>query len=689
MKLYLSLKKNKNWAVLLVISVFVFLFYRFFLSTHLFVAHDWPLLFMDSRNFSPFWAISWDYMGAGGVGGPAFKTLWIDLYANFVYAVSNTINLPWWLSQRIFWILPFISISLFSSYKFSGLFIKNQLFRVLSIVIFSFNTYILMILGGGQFGVAFAYGLSPLVLFFLFRLFKETNINNLILSSFFTGLIIALDPRISILVFGVAAFWYLFAVSDFTFRKIKYIILILLIAGLLNSYWIFPILVAFLNNSLSQSVSSYFSLEGVNFLSFAALENSISLLHPNWPENIFGKVYFFRPEFLILPILAFSALFKPKKEILFFASLALIGIFLAKGTNDPFGQIYSLLYQYIPGFSIFRDSTKFYLLIALSFSVLIPYSIGNIAELVKSKIPASPAGRKNQKSKIQSKYQIFNFSYVFLIFTILYLIFLLRPAWSGELTGVFKPKKIPEEYVRLNTNLYYSSQSSDSKFSRSLWVPRRQKYGYFDPSIPAADSEVLFKGRDISRVTEEELHSLSIRYIIVPSDPDVEIFLKDRKYDNNLREKTIKSVEKLPGLDGGFDSRQIKVYQTYSQSERFWNPQSPDLERAFLIFWSFVNPSEYSVRVESAEKGDLVVFSEGFDRNWVAKGSDFEIKSTEFENRLNSFILSKDGSYSFKVFYQPQRWVNIGLIISILTLSGLIIWKIMIYFRNDRSTGKN
>ena len=35
--------------------------------------------------------------------------------------------------------------------------------------------------------------------------------------------------------------------------------------------------------------------------------HALSLLHPNWPENLFGKVYFLQPEFLILPILAFSA----------------------------------------------------------------------------------------------------------------------------------------------------------------------------------------------------------------------------------------------------------------------------------------------------------------------------------------------------------------------------------------------
>ncbi len=54
--------------------------------------------------------------------------------------------------------------------------------------------------------------------------------------------------------------------------------------------------------------SNVTSVAAVQFFSFAKLDNAIALLHPNWPENIFGKVSFFRSEFLLLPIIAFSPL---------------------------------------------------------------------------------------------------------------------------------------------------------------------------------------------------------------------------------------------------------------------------------------------------------------------------------------------------------------------------------------------
>ena len=71
-----------------------------------------------------------------------------------------------------------------------------------------------------------------------------------------------------------------------------------------------------------------------------------------------------------------------KKQIRFFLILSLLGVFLAKGSNEPFGQIYIWLFEHIPGFVMFRDPTKWYMLIAVSYSVLIPYSIYKIVNII-------------------------------------------------------------------------------------------------------------------------------------------------------------------------------------------------------------------------------------------------------------------------------------------------------------------
>ncbi len=631
------------------ILLFIVIFCLPFFSKTVFVAHDWPLLFRESRNYFPFWSLAWDYMGNGGIGGSALKTMWIDLYANFVYFISNTLNIPWWLSQRIFWILPFISLSLFSSYKFSKLFIKDELFRGISSLIFTFNTYILLIVGGGQFGIAFAYALAPLVLLGLFNLFEKTNYKNLTISCLVSGLIIALDPRVALLTFLIAFLYFLFFIKKFNLRKICFIFINLLIAGILNSYWIFPAFMSFVTSSNSSFVNSYSSVAGVKFLSFATLENTISFLHPNWPENIFGKIYFQDPIFLLFPVFAFGALiFKVKREILFLVTVGLIGIFLGKGASDPFGNIYLFLFENLPGFSLFRDSTKFYLLIAISFSVLIPYFLNSVSE-------------KFEK-----------FRYIFALLFVIFLLLTLKPFWSGELSGIFKPKEIPKEYIFLNQEIKNAKDIEENNFSRILWIPKRQKYGYFDPLVPSIDSEVLFKGKDIEKITEKELVNYSVGLIIVPTDPDGEIFLKDRKYSETERRKIINKVEKIDFLQRTSIDEGIKTYLTYSSPYLFTTPELLDnLERSLFISWEFKNPTLYELKLEDAKKGDLIVFSQGYDSGWVARGEGFEVKSEAYEKNLNSFRMPRDGSYSLEVYYKPQDYVNTALVISLLTLVSL------------------
>jgi hypothetical protein len=161
------------------------------------------------------------------------------------------------------------------------------------------------------------------------------------------------------------------------------------LTALLHSFWILPALLIH-QNAFTQLGGVTPTIDSVTYFSFAKFENAISLLHPNWPENIFGKTYFMKPEFLILPLLAFMSIFFVKKEkqnklILYFILLGIFGAFLAKGSQDPFGNIYLWMFQHLPGFFLFRDSTKWYTLVAISYAILIPFSIRSVYKFLKNK----------------------------------------------------------------------------------------------------------------------------------------------------------------------------------------------------------------------------------------------------------------------------------------------------------------
>jgi hypothetical protein len=422
-----SLLKN-NRIGSLTIWIIILVIYKSWLLPGTLSSGDWPYLSLeDIQNFS--WI-------------PESRFLWLAPYYQWTAKFGvQVLGMSWELTERIFWFIPFLGISIYSSYYLTRSWI--------GVLIYVTNSYILMVVGGGQLGVAMAYALAPLVLAKFIQLLKKAkstphNTNHpLLITSFIFALQMMFDPRIALITLFAVIIYGLFRwhTSKLSIRHIAhYTLHITLIALLLNLYWLLPMLQG--KGVTLDSLGSAFNTPGiVKFLSFAFFENTISLLHPNWPLNEFGKVKFQQPEFLILPIFAFASLLfikipklqitNYKLQVLYFSILALVGSFLAKGANDPFGGIYLWLAEYIPGFIMYRDPTKWYLLIAISYSVLIPYTLKHLRLLIKSKLSArgGPA----------FGWQITNYQLLITLFFVLLWTFTIREAILGKLTGTFQP----------------------------------------------------------------------------------------------------------------------------------------------------------------------------------------------------------------------------------------------------------
>ena len=587
----------------------------------------WPENVKDFASFPS----AWDSSLNTGLGQSQLSSLWITSYFNFTTFFSK-LGLNWSLIQIIFWVLPALFLSFFSSFLLFKFLFKDNRYSILSGIIYSLNTYFLMILTGGQLGVSLSYSLVPLIILSFIKLLRNPSVRNLIFTGLFLSLQILFDPRIVYVTLVVVLLYFIFNLPELKSLKNKIFLLTpFTIAVLLNSFWILPLV-------LTKSAvlpTGFDSASGFKFFSFADFSHSLSLLHPNWPENIFGKIYFLDPKFLVLPILAFSSLlFKKNRNVVFFSSVALLGIFLAKGANPPFEQVNQFLFGHFPGMSMFRDPTKWYILIALGYSILIPYSLKEISKYFK----LAP------------------------ILFILYFLFLIAPIFAQ-----IKVHQVSQDYIQLKNFL-----NNQSSFSRTLWIPKWQRFGYFSNSHPAIGREELLKGsskKQISQLNENLLKNLSIRYIIVPYDSQSEIFLKDRKYDPKQYRDTVQKLRKIKWLKEiqGFDK--LNVFEFSDSRDHFWS-FSKDLK----INYALVSTTEYKVQVRNAKKGDLLVFSEGFDRNWIAENSKLKVQSLKFDNILNSFNLPENGDYEFKVHYVPQEYVEAGLWLSSITLLSLVAY---------------
>ena len=436
--------------------------------------------------------------------------------------------------------------------------------------------------------MALAYGLSPLVLLQFTKTidpqldhiesikYQASSIKRAIQNGLFFTLLVAFDLRLAYLVMIAVVIYVGYTIFDKGLKNnsvvyhlssiINQLAIPLLTATFVHMFWILPMVTT--GGGLSSVGEQFVNPGMLKFLSFADFSHAMSLLHPNWPENLFGKVYFLQPEYLILPILAFMSLvFIPKEKqepksfiihhssfIIYFSLLSLFGAFLAKGANDPFGEIYQWCFVHIPGFVMFRDPTKFYLYIALGYSILIPFVLDHFSELINDlrlKI--------NDKTIIKKSFVIHHSSFIiFLVFWC----FTIRAVFIGQVAGNFQPLQLKDEYVALKNILI-----KDTDPSRALWIPKQDKFVYTSAIHPVITADELFQNASVSAMTdiiktpqfEKIIRENGIGYVIVPNDPENKFFLSDYKVESSLRNNLV-SILNLTSLHpvAGFDS--LAVY---------------------------------------------------------------------------------------------------------------------------------
>lgn len=521
-----------RYGIILVFALIIaFIFRSWFTFAITLSAGDWPYLFLENIKEFSFLPVS----GA----------LWLTPYYQMTAKIFvQYLGLNWNIAEKILWFWPFLLISIISSYYLTK--------SLIGVLIYTTNPYVLMLVGGGQMGVAFAYSIAPFVLVAFIKFidnlvfltlnlkFKIQNLKFSIVAGLVLGIQMMFDPRVAyVTMLGVVIY---LLVHFFSSRKIiltnAFLLLIPVVLALaLNSFWI----VSVFKYGFPKGFEGYSSLLGFQFLSFADFSHALSLLHPNWPENIFGKIYFMQPEFMLLPILAYSSLLFLKnrtqsnteqRRIIFFALLGLIGAFLVKGTNPPFGGVNEFLFQYFPGMNMFRDPSKFYILIALSYSILIPSSLRKISEEIGVRL------------KLHNTYYIIPTT--FLVFWLI----LIRPAIAGQLNGTFKPNSIPNEYIVLKDFL-----NNQPIFFKTLWLPNVQRFGFRSEVHPAVEGSDYFNVSPAEVAQKlnnpENLKSFKksqIKYVIVPYDSQKELFIIDRKYSEKQRSNIVEELRKTPFL---------------------------------------------------------------------------------------------------------------------------------------------
>jgi len=546
----------------------------------------------------------------------------------------------------------------------------------LSPLIYLLNTYVLMIVGGGQIvGIFQAYTILPFALFIYLRVRDALSRDGIIIFKIALqlGLILSLITMLDVRVGYIAAISLLFltiinCLSSLkkqsgkvkVIRKSLFVLFFaILIVCLTHLYWLLPTL---LNQTSSALPQNFASNEMIDFLSFTRLENTISLLHPNWPENIFGKVNFFNPLFLIFPILAFSSILVIRNTkairhnalVISLALAALLAAFLAKGTAEPFGEIYLFFSNFIPGFTMLRDSTKWYMVIAVCYSLLIPFTLSQLILLKRI-------------SRFEKYFELI----IPLLFILIFGLTIL-PALMGQLTGAFKNSPKPHEYQKLSDEL-----ASDPVFSRSLWIPERKKFAPFSMNHPVISGRNLVLLNDLDNIASlvesekfsEILSLYAVKYVILPVKTDKEIFSDEELFSLKSYDSVLKRLDMADFLIKNSNFKSLNVYEFKDYSKRFWSLRSDLVAEYYQI-----SPTNYRVEIKDAIEEDVIFFSEQYSSGWKMKVSqaDQAISSMEYKE-INSFVVNKVGSYTVEISYENQVNAWIGLIV------GLVVCMVLVF----------
>ncbi|TSC87767.1 MAG: Uncharacterized protein G01um10147_453 [Microgenomates group bacterium Gr01-1014_7] len=460
--------KNK-FLVIILLLLLVTVYWQWFLPGAR-VANDFPIISESLLKSSMNLPFVWSESGAEGLGEYSTFFLW-SWPLSFIAGILANIGLGFSIIERVLLFIPFLLLGGIGIWKFCGSVKLTDDAKFIASLFYLTTTYILLVIDGGQLSIALTYAWFPIAF-----LAVEKSIKGGFNKKVFAGLSVSIlgffDFRFIYVLFllSLVLFFYQLLldpkkrVSLFLDWISSGVIIGTVVLGL-NIYWLLPLFKA----PISSGTYAFFTQ--ASFLSLIDLGHSILLLAPHWFKNVFGNITTLRPEFVFIPILVFLApILRPKDRVVgFWLLVSIFSIFLTKGASEPLPQIYPWLFSHIPGFSLFRDSSKFFFLEAFSYSVLLGITTD---EILKKAI-------KFPKLKI-----------FFLIILSSYFIFLIRPVWFGQMTGTFSQPLFQQEFAGLSQFI-----EKDKSFSRVFWIPSFPSLGYSSLTHPRIEAARLVQRR--------------------------------------------------------------------------------------------------------------------------------------------------------------------------------------------------
>lgn len=656
MKRLLSWVKHNRTGDLILLGILAFLGHRGWYRPGLLTWGDAGMLYREGLlNF-----LSPPFIWSSATGLGAYDILFLPFQPLFslMALICQIFKTDFSIASRVVFYIPLTFLPTFSMYYLCYRLFKKRIISFFAAFFYSFNTYILLIQSGGHVHTAMCYALLPLILGLFIKSQEEKKIRDGIICGALIALSMAYEMRGAYLTLLALFFYYMFSIFPLLLkRRVKELLQTIpvpltmgLLVILLHFYWVFPSF-AFQAPTAPAGYTAPFAPMG---LSYYRWYHALTLYLTNWICWLTGTPWTrVKPLFWLLPILAYYGFRTGGKNrnVRFFFLLAIIALFLTKGSNPPLGKVNLWIFRYIPGMQGFRDPSKFYALIALAYAPLIGFGISSFLEKVKKF--TFLANRKIKPHGIKA---------LFLLLAVFFFIQLVSPTFTRGLGLTFEPHPVPKEYVALQKFI----EEKPPNF-RTYWFPYKTVYSFYCREYPIVDNgfpsdfiryffswiwnpEVYNQTKYMSKM----LGLLNVKYLILPPDKGAEAMANLYKIFNIPKNEFLSQISQQKGLKKIEAERDVTIFENMNYLPRFFATSNGAL-------------------VVGSRKSLLsLVLLERFDfSDWALFFSDqLKEKALEILPRLKTVILyerdldalllaSVDGKYRYDL-YELAVWHVIG-----------------------------
>lgn len=687
------------------------------------------LVFYDITHFLPESQFAWmEHPGLGRVtinltaGRPSYEIL----------AFLQRLGIPNFLIQAstLWFILISAGLGVYLMVREFFPKLPNK-FAFLSILFYWFNPLSLInVWNRFLTDYIFSFGLLPVVAFLFIKGLRTGNyiwslILVLILPFYsFAFTYIAFDILLWIFLFFLT---FLFFISNRELKLrlfyIKFFSLTFILFLLTNFWWIGQLLSLDLFKNTKSSVLN-FDIKGnlgtLDHLSkrLGNLSDIFRLINSSFlgeKSLSWVKVYHSLP-FIIVQYfftgVIFYAIIKniKNKSILILAGLFLLSIFLAKGTNPPFGEVYQFIFASVPYLQVFRNPfEKAAFILSLSTSLLIGFSIFSLSVQFPRKI---------QNLLYFVSFGLIGFLLGFPFFT--GLVFTSSEPPANDYKVGYKVKvpsyyqqadqwligqgdnfrfigfPLGDEGITYNWGKGYSGVELSSALFSTPGILHNTAVPYFHDLVPNIQPALLTEQGFINLA-----NVLNVRYILVRHDVNYEY----RKMENpSIIDKVLKEREEKKEVKNISTFGQLSFWENlkwtdktfYSANKIIATPSaqvldllsidvkegevltsSKDLQGVELgskveISYQKINPAKYIVHIKNSSPF-VLVFSELFNDVWQASNESNVYKHFRANFYANGWLINSTGESDIIIEYLPQKLLEVGEKVSFFSYLTIVL----------------